>query len=507
MTSIEISFIVWGVEAIIIFGIIWFMFRHLKIDHGQFVTFVFVTLLWMSLKVVDDYKYQAMGQVSGNDMLYAVLATLAYGGAILLVRYPMTWFGTKWHKKTMMTMLAAGSTAVMSIFTTVALMTENQDLTKIALIFSSASLGIVYSTFTTTTSLMANQTKTKNAFISVLIIVMAMFAADALVTPIKTITIGLYVNDGSGVYQWEGYWLMWLMSAVFAVLTIFVGVFTWKYEKHPDYQSYIDTMEHKAAALVPKGEKDEFTMHFGVKNVPMRKIEKLWWHRIIILSIVGFIVVSLNSLMSSEHFGSSVMNEMFNHQEELGEPYSEMFQIQITAFLASINSLFILGGVAMSAYYFIPHLGFKNTIKLGLFLITIYAAIATLNAYDPHLRSPVLMFLTYGLLGAGFGMTYYTMIGYVVLLEISSPYRRKFSVLGLWLTLIAPAIIISEVIFVTVIGSTEINFNSLSIVMFISILTSMIAMIIITFLEKDVTEESLFQQACPIWARKAEYNF
>ncbi len=507
MSSMEISFVVWGVEAVIIFGIIWFMFRHLKIDHAQFVTFIFVTLLWMSLKVVDDYKYRAMGQVSGNDLKYAILATLAYGGTILLVRYPMTWFGTKWHKKVMMTMLAAGATAIMSILTTVALVTENQHLTEVALVLSSASLGIVYSTFTTTSSLMANQTQTKNAFISVLIIVMAMFAADALVTPIKTLTIGLYVSDGNGGYNWTGYSLMWMMSAVFAVLTIFVGVFTWKYEKHPDYQSYVDTMEKKASALVPKGQKDEFKMHFGVKNVPMRKIETLWWHRIIILSIVGFIVVSLNSLMSSEHFGSSVMNEMFNHQSEIGEPYSDMIQIQITAFLASINSLFILGGVSMSAYYFIPRLGFRNTIKLGLFLIAIYAAIATLNAYDPHLRSPILMFLTYGLLGAGFGMTYYTMIGYVILLEVSSPYKKKFSVLGLWLTLIAPAIIISEIIFVTVIGTTEIDFNSLSIVMFVSIIISIIAMVLISYLEKDVHEGALFNQACPVWARKSEYNF
>ncbi len=507
MSSIEISFIVWSVEAVIIFGIIWFMFKHLKIDHGQFVTFIFVTLLWMSLKVVDDYKYRAMGQVSGDDTLYAVLATLAYGGALLLPRYPMTWFGTKWHKKVMMTMLAAGATAVMSIFTTIAIVTENVELTKAALILSSASLGIVYSTFTTTSSLMANQTKTKNAFISVLIIVMAMFAADALVTPIKTITLELYVSDGAGGYQWEGYWLMWLMSAIFAILTIFVGIFTWKYEKHPDYQSYIDAMEQKAADLIPEGQEDKFNMHFGVKTVPMRKIETLWWHRIIILSLVGFIVVSLNSLMSSEHFGSSVMSEMFNHQDDVGAGYDEHFEIQLTAFLASVNSLFILGGVAMSAYYFIPHLGFRNTIKLGLFLIMIYAAIASLNAYDPHLRSPVLMFLTYGLLGAGFGMTYYTMIGYIILLEISSPYRKRFSVLGLWLTLIAPAVIISELIFVTVIGSTKIDFNSLAIVMFVSIITSSIAMVLISFLEKDVHEGALFNQASPLWARKKEYCF
>jgi hypothetical protein len=222
-----------------------------------------------------------------------------------------------------------------------------------------------------------------------------------------------------------------MFSSIFAVLAIFVGVYASRMEPAPNFEKEQDHMMIKLKNQLPKGTKAMSTMNFGVAKFEVKSEVKSWWNKIFQLSAIAFCVILLNELLSSDHFGSYVMQDMFYNPTNASGNYPIVVKEQMIAFLSSVNSMFLFAGVMFSAYYLIPNLGFSNTIKTGLTLIALYSAIGALNMFDANLHSPVLMFVTYGLLGAGFGICYYSIVAFLILLQIAGPREIKPKVSGL----------------------------------------------------------------------------
>ncbi|WP_459129784.1 MFS transporter [Guggenheimella bovis] len=349
------------VTLIFSIGLTIYLFRHYELNKKQFFLFLLLVAFWSTVNVIRSYRksYALQPLDVGGLAMGAVKAAniaAAYGLISLIMRFPVFWIADWFRSRRTMFFIS-------TLFLTITGIWVLKNPSFDSLLCSSLAMGLGASMLSVFNVAFSETFTPKQAMMSVSILSVAPLLAEFMMSPFQYFAT---------LHKPRNYASLWVVSLVLCVVTL-VMLFLFKEDRSPK-------------RLMTKESFKRVISH-----------RELW-----IFGIVGILV-------SFIRFGLTGSNLVTYVQS----PFIDMSPL-LVAYIDFIYSVTQLVAGVLAGLYFAKRFSTVKTLTLGLILSFSFNVILLLT------KNPTILFITYGISGFGYGLTYNSLIGLAM-----EPYERE----------------------------------------------------------------------------------
>lgn len=414
--------LIYSITVVLTLGLTVFLVKKYKLSKYQVLIFVLLVLFWSAISIVRAYrKAYAVGDLaSGGLAMDGVLAAnlaAAYGLISIFVRLPFFALSDFFKSRKFFIALALVFIFISSLWVV-------YDPGYTSLLLSSYALGVGASTLSMFNVFFAETFSANQALMSVSILSVAPLLAEFIVSPFQFAATASKPND---------YASMWIISAILAAGAL-VFLFFVKDNKQP------------------------------VRNFTLAKFKKaLFDPRFIVLCLMGVIISFVRFASSGSNIVAYVKTD-----------YVAMHPLMV-AYIDALYSILQLVAGVLVGLWLKKKIGVRNTLILGLLFSLSFTLVAS------YVTDPTILFLTFGLNGFGYGLTYNVLLGMAM-----QPFQKDMReiTMGIYQTFFAVGIFYGDKIYASVIGFLKTTYSDLQLYQTVYLLISgvIVVTIFISFL-------------------------
>ncbi|NQX83651.1 MAG: hypothetical protein HRS57_00480 [Mycoplasmataceae bacterium] len=459
------------IDSVILVGIIYLFVRsyfHTGISRVRYMYLFTLVLTFASISLASSFRTQMV-----LDEFNFSYATFAFIGT--LVAYPLgqslkIFFGTytsrnQNRKEVISILLFLSGIIDISLFV-VTVVSNNYDLVAIFSVIASFALGFISGLFGMYVTIFSNMNENSKLFRNVALIAVVPFIG----TLISTIPQSIIIVSGnlySLTYQNISY--LWLLSGFFALAACVTNqVFT------------VDWYGKKRSMFVPTEETKKKSIN-NWKNLKWVDYDSEYTKPGIRVGILGFFFL-LSYTLCTGTLAPQYILVLNNESNELGSEAISVFKAYLP-FMLSFGSII---GTIFGYRYLLSKTNSDNlVINLAFVAMITYIAINLINAYT--VKSPLLMFVSYLIMGYAYGVIYFYFL--TIAIKLTTKVSTKLPIGMFYLFLTTMGSLVANVIASIVLSLSATNLDNLELIYIISIAMSLLSLIIYNFNHASITKE------------------